>query len=333
MSRRITSGLLGLGLLGLAACGGGNTGSAEAGGDPESCEVGGNARLGLATGNVNGVYFALGNALATQVADATEDRIRLTAAETGASVQNIEQLVAGDYQVAFSLLDSAADAVAGTGSFTSPQPVRALARIYTNYTHVIARNGAGVENLADLKGKRVSTGSPKSGTEVIAQRTLSAAGLDPDKDVKAQRLDLVKTVDGMKDGTIDAMFFSGGLPTPGVTDLLTTGRNKVSFLDITGELADLKKVSTAYQRGQIPAAVYGTPKAVPTVVVPNVLLVRDDLAPNVACQLTKTLFDVKPGLVAVNKAAEELDPELGRQTDPVPLHPGAERALDLLALA
>ena len=108
-----------------------------------------------------------------------------------------------------------------------------------------------------MRGKRVSTGSPGSGTEVIANRLLESAGLNPDSDVPAQRLDLTKTVDGMKDGSIDALFWSGGLPTPGITDLITTARNDVAFIDITPQLAKMQEVSPAYEEGVIPAATYG----------------------------------------------------------------------------
>jgi TRAP transporter TAXI family solute receptor len=231
--------------------------------------------------------------------------------------------------VAFSLADTAADAVRGTGSFDGqPQPVRALARIHTNYTQVIVRRDAGIDSVADLRGRRVSTGSPKSGTEVIANRLLQAAGLDPEQDVQAQRLDLTKTVDGVKDGSIDAMFWSGGLPTPGITDLFTTAGDRVAFLDITPLLPELKKINPVYEAAAIPAATYGAPADVPTIVVPNLLLVRDDLDPDVACVLTRALFDRKPELERANAAAREITLEAARRTAPVELHRGATKALD-----
>ncbi len=311
----------------LAGCGGRqDTASTDAGGDV-TCEVANDTRIGIATGNATGVYFALGNAYAEQLG-ATGGKVKATASETGASVQNIQQLVAGSFGLAFSLADTAADAVNGTGSFESRQPVAAIARIHTNYTQVIARKGAGITDVASMKGKRVSTGSPKSGTEVIANRVLTAAGLDPAKDVSAQKLDLTKTVDGMKDGTIDAMFWSGGLPTPGVTDLLTTSGDQVQFVDITPLLPDLQKINPVYEAGTIPAAAYKTAADVKTVVVPNVLLVRQDLDPNVACVLTKALFDRKPQLEQANAAAKEISLDTARKTEPVPLHRGAVKALD-----
>src|ERR687889_1739861 len=128
---------------GLTACGGRqDAASTDAGGDV-TCEVANDTRIGIATGNATGVYFALGNAYAEQLG-ATGGKVKATAAETGASVQNIQQLVAGTYGLAFSLADTAADAVNGTGSFTEKQPIAALSRIHTNYTHVVVRKAAGI---------------------------------------------------------------------------------------------------------------------------------------------------------------------------------------------
>jgi uncharacterized protein len=311
----------------LTACGGRrDTAGTDIGGDV-TCQVTKETRIGIATGNATGVYFALGNAYAEQLS-ATGGKVKATASETGASVQNIQQLVAGSFGLAFSLADTAADAVNGTGSFGSKQPIAAISRIHTNYTQVIVRKGAGITDVAGMKGKRVSTGSPKSGTEVIAQRILTAAGLDPAKDVSAQKLDLTKTVDGMKEGAIDAMFWSGGLPTPGITDLLTTSADQVEFLDVTPVLPEMQKISPVYEEGTIPASAYKTAADVKTIVVPNLLLVRNDLDANVACVLTKVLFDRKPQLEQANAAAKEISLDTARKTDPVPLHRGAVKALD-----
>ncbi|MBX6723411.1 MAG: TAXI family TRAP transporter solute-binding subunit [Dactylosporangium sp.] len=320
---------LGLAATALSGCGGrrGNVGTDDTSAQV-TCEVTGGTRVSIATGNSTGVYYALGNAYAEQISQATGGKVRATAAETGASVQNIQQLVAGDYQVAFSLADTAADAVNGKASFEGkPQPVRALSRIYDNYTHVIVRRDSGITSVADMKGKRVSTGSPKSGTEVIANRLLESAGLDPEKDVQAQRLDLTKTVDGMKSGTIDALVWSGGLPTPAITDLFTTAKDQVAFIDITPLLGEMQKINPVYQEALIPAATYGTPADVPTIVVPNVLLVREDLDANLACVLTKALFDRKAELEKANASAKGILLETARKTDPVKLHRGADKAL------
>lgn len=316
--------------LALAGCGGRQQNTPS---DPNAqltCQVETDTRISIATGNSTGVYFALGNAYAEQISAGTDGKVKATAAETGASVQNIQQLVAGNYQVAFSLADTAADAVQGKDSFTSAQPVQALARIYSNSTQVLVNTSSGITSVAEMKGKKISTGSPKSGTEVIANRLLKAAGLDPEKDVAAQRLDLTKTVDGMKDGSIDAMFFSGGLPTPGITDLLTTAKDRVKFIDISPLLPEMQKINPVYDVDVIPSTAYDTGVDVKTIVVPNVLLVKQDLDANLACVLTKVLYERQPELLKANGAARGITLDVARKTTPVTLHPGAEKAIDTL---
>ncbi|MGV0815271.1 TAXI family TRAP transporter solute-binding subunit [Mycolicibacterium boenickei] len=315
----------------LAGCGGqrgGDDGAAAS--EPTSCEVTSDARLSIATGNTTGVYYTLGGAYAEAISRQTGGKLKATAAETSASLQNIQQLVAGTHQIAFSLADTAADAVNGTASFTEKQPIAALTRLYPNYTQVIVRSDAGINSIADMRGKRVSTGAPNSGTEVIANRMLEAAGLNPANDVAAQRTELGKTVEGMKDGSIDAMFWSGGLPTSGITDLFVSRRDQVKFIDVTDTLGKLQEINPIYERGVIPAATYQTPADTPTVVVPNVLLVKADMDGNTACVLTKALFEHKDDLVKANKAAGNIELDTAGQTSPVPLHPGAEKALDEL---
>lgn len=309
----------------VSACGGRQQPAAPpATTDAASCQAG-SGQLTIATGNSTGVYYALGGGLANLISSSTP--LRTTAAETGASVQNIQQLVARQYDIAFSLADTAADAVRGQGGFTAPQDVQALARIYSNYTHVVVQRAAGIRTMADLRGKRISTGSPKSGTEVIANRLLEAAGLDPATDVQPQRLELGKTVDAMKDGSIDGFVWSGGLPTAGVTDLFTSAGDRVEFLDIADLLPKLKEINPVYAEGTVPAAAYKTATDVRTIVVPNLLLVRSDFPANDACAITKLLFDRKADLEKVHPAAKELDPKVAADTAPVTLAPGARTAL------
>lgn len=315
----------------VSACGGRQQpAAAPAPTDAASCQAG-DGQLTIATGNSTGVYYVLGGGLASLISANTP--LRTTAAETGASVQNIQQLVAGQFDIAFSLADSAADAVRGQGAFTGPQDVQALARIYSNYTHVVVQKSSGIRTMADFRGKRISTGSPNSGTEVIANRLLQAAGLDPAADVAAQRLDLAKTVDGMKDGSIDGFVWSGGLPTAGVTDLFTSARDRVEFVDVSELLPRLKETNPVYAQGTVPAATYGTPADVPAIVVPNVLLVRGDFPANNACAITRLIFDRKAELEKVHPAAKELDPRTAVDTAPIPLAPGAQTALQGLGAA
>lgn len=310
--------------LALSACGGQQDRSGSSGAEAESCETG-QGRLNIATGNSTGVYYVVGGGLAKIINDETD--LQASSSETGASVQNIQQVVAGDYDLGFSLADSAADAVNGKGDFSEKQDVSTLGRIYSNYTHVVVRKDADIDSIEDFKGKTISTGSPKSGTEVIANRLIESGGMKLG-DVKRQRLDLTKTVDGMKDGSIDGLVWSGGLPTPAITDLFTSMGQDVEFIDVTPQLEKMQEVNEVYEEASIPGKTYDLSEDVPTIAVPNVLVVRDDMEENVACALTALLVDEKDALSKVHPAAKEIDAKTLGETDPIPLHPGSERALE-----
>jgi TRAP transporter TAXI family solute receptor len=307
------------GTLALAGCGG-DQGAARVG------EAGASGqRLSIATGNTTGVYYQLGGALADLIGK-NMPGYQATAEATGASVENIQRVVRGDSDIAFSLADSAADAITGKGSFTSVQPIRAIARLYNNYTQVLASTDAKVKTMADLRGKRVSTGSPNSGTEVIALRMLAAAGLDPDKDVQRQSLGLPESVQGIKDGTLDALVWSGGLPTPGITDLTTSLDDDVAFVPLTDVLEKMRaEHGEVYVEGAIGKDVYAQAADVPTIVVPNLLIANEKMAPALAESLAKLIFDRKADLEQVNPAAKEITKELAPKTEPVPLHDGAKK--------
>lgn len=317
--RATAAALTAAGTLVLAACGGGaQTGGAESG-------EGG--RLSIATGNTTGVYYVLGGGYADIITKHL-DGYQATAESTAASVENIQRVVRGDSDIAFTLADSAADAVNGEASFSEPQPIRALMRIYTNYTHVVALKSAGVDRIADLKGKRVATGAPNSGTEVIALRMLEAAGLDPEKDVKAQPLDLEQGVAAMKDGTIDAVVWSGGLPTAGVTDLTSSIQNEIEFVPVDDLLPAMQKeYGDIYQEDVIPAGTYEQPGAVGTISVPNLLVVNKDMDAGLARKLTSLVFKYQDDLAKVHPEAENITRELAPKTAPVQLHPGAKKYL------
>lgn len=311
----------------VSGCGGQQEGTAAgSGADESSCEPG-TGRVNIATGNSTGVYFVVGGGLANVINEETE--LQATSAETGASVQNIQQLVAGDYDIAFSLADTATDAINGDGDFDGAQDVSTLGRIYSNYTQVVVRADSGIDSVEDFAGKRISTGSPLSGTEVISQRLIEAAGLAVD-DVSSQRLDLTKTVDGMKDGSLDGLVWSGGLPTPALTDLFTSMGDDVKFVDIAPLLPAMQGVNPVYEEASVPADTYDLAEDAPSIAVPNLLMVRDDMAENLSCALTTLMVEQKDALVAVHPAAEEIDAQLATETGPVPLHPGAERALEEL---
>ncbi|MEU5527124.1 TAXI family TRAP transporter solute-binding subunit [Micromonospora chersina] len=300
----------------LAGCGGADTG-------PRAWHDG---RIFLATGNTTGVYYQLGGGYADLISRHLPG-YEARAEPTGASVENITRLAGGDMEIAFSLADTAADAVSGRGAFDGqPQPVRALARVYSNYTHVIVRAGGKIDTFADLRGKRISTGSPRSGTDIIAGRLLTAGGIDPDKDIQRLNLSLPETVQRMRAGTLDGMFFSGGLPTPGIKDLLSSAPGAFRLLPLT-ELAEplAARYGSVYTTAVLPKEVYGTPAPTPTITVANVILVAADMPDQLAYDLTRVLFTWQGELIKVHPEAANFTRESAAASQPIPLHPGAVR--------
>src|ERR1700674_1399485 len=187
--------------------------------------------ISIATGGTGGVYYPLGggrpNVLSKEIPG-----LQATAEVTGGSVDNLKLINSGQSELAFVMADAALDALNGEDKFKgSKVPVRTLMVLYPNQMHVVTIEGTGIDKLADLKGKRVSTGSPGSATEVMAFRVIEAAGLDKDKDMKRERLGAAESVNAIKDRKIDAFFWVGGLPTAAVTDLAATPGVKMKLID------------------------------------------------------------------------------------------------------
>ena len=174
--------------------------------------------LSIATGGTGGVYYPLGGGMANVLSKHVPG-MQATAEVTGGSVANLQLIATGKPYIALSMTDAAQDALKGEDKFKGKKvPVRTLMILYPNRMHVVSVEGTGVNTMADLKGKRVSTGSPGSATEVMAFRVIEAAGLDRDKDMRRERLGVAESVNALKDRKIDAFFWVGGLPTAAVTD-------------------------------------------------------------------------------------------------------------------
>src|SRR5438128_6292162 len=194
-------------------------------------------QLSIGTGDPGGVYFPLGGAVASVLAKALPD-LHATVEVTGGSVDNIRLIAAGQSDLGFTMADAAMDAMQGQDKFKNNKvALQTLLVVYPNRMHVVTVEGSGIETLADLKGKRVSTGSPGGATEVMAFRVIEAAGLDKDKDMKRERLGVAESVNAIKDRKIDAFFWVGGIPTAAVTDLAATPGIKMKLID-HGDLAE-----------------------------------------------------------------------------------------------
>jgi len=285
--------------------------------------------LSIATGGTGGVYYPYGGAIARLVSEIPG--VQATAEVTGASVDNLKLLQLGKVDLAFTLADTLAEAVAGTGPFKETGAVgsvRTLAVLYTNYTHVAVRKGSGITTIADLRGKTVSVGSPGSGTELIADRLLAAAGLDPRKDITRHALGAAESTGAMKDGKLDAFFWSGGVPTPAVQDLASTPG---FALMLVGQADGLRSLQSTYGRdlyrlSMIPAGLYrGVDEEVPVVGVTNLLVGSSSLDDDIVGRILAVMFDRKSELVAAHPEAIHLALPSSRNPAAAPLHSGAEK--------
>ena len=292
-------------------------------------EHGGITRLSIATGNTGGVYYPYGGGLAKVLSESLP-KVEVTAEVTAASVDNLKLIQLGKVDIAFTLADTLADAVRGRGAFekTGAVKARTLAVLYPNYTHLVTVEGNGIERLADLRGKVVSTGSAGSGTEVIAFRVLRAAGLDPDRDLRRQALSVNASVDAIKDDKIDAFFWSGGLPTASVLDLASTAGLTAKLIANDEVIPSLQSAwgPSLYRRIVMPKGSYpGQPTDIAVVAVDNALVVDAAMDTQLAYEVTRTLFDRKAELVAIHPEARHLSPEVAIAGSPAEFHPGAIR--------
>jgi len=288
------------------------------------------ARISITTGGTGGVYYPMGGGMANVLSKYVPG-LQATAEVTGGSVDNLKLINSGKAEVGFSMADAAWDAAQGLDKFKDNKvSARTLLVLYPNKMHVVTVDGTGITKLADLKGKRVSTGSPGSGTEIMALRMLEATGLDAKKDIKQERLGAAESVNAIKDRKIDAFFWSGGVPTAAVTDLAATPGIKIKLVD-NAEVVDAmnKKYGPLYVKSTIPAGSYaGQDKPNEEVDVWNILVTNDKMSDQMAYNIVKTLVEKKPELVAVHKEAEKIDLASQSAGSPIPFHPGAKKYLE-----
>jgi uncharacterized protein len=284
-------------------------------------------RLSIATGGTGGVFYPYGGGLA-RVLSVKAKGVQATAEVTGGSVDNVKLVHKGDADIGFSTIDSAADALAGSGSYkdVGPQKIVALATLYDSFVHVVARGDAGIATVADLKGKRLSVGSAGSSTESIADRLLAAAGLDPAKDVTRDNLSVAESAGALKDGKIDAFFWVGGLPTSAISDLTTSGTPKIVFLPTADLMPALEaKHPGLYRTAVMPQGTYaGLSGDLPGLGVANVLFVSADMKPETSTMILATIFDNLDDVKAIHPDARSLSLAGASVKTALPLHPAAE---------
>lgn len=273
----------------------------------------------ISGGGTAGIYYSYGG----QLAAVLSVRLGVSAEvlETGGSIENLRNLAAGTAQVAFSAADAASDAAAGREPFTEPLPVTAVARVYDDFVHLVVPADSPIRTIDDLRGRPVSLGADGSGTELIARRLLSAAEIDPG-DLDSAALGIDGSVEAIQAGEIDAFFWSGGLPTPGVNQL--AGEFPIRLIELIGLVETVRReYSGAYRHGVVPQGTYGLAEDVATMAVPNFLMVRSDAADSVVYDVVRLLFEERSAIAAEVPAAALLDRPRAIFTDPVELHSGA----------
>ncbi len=283
-------------------------------------------RISVATGGMGGVYFVIGGGIASILTKYAG--VEAAAEVTAASVDNCKLLGAKKSDVALVIADTGYDAFKGQGHFKGKTiPVRTLCTLYPHMNHVVTVEGKGIRKVADLKGKRVSTGAPGSGTEVIAFRILEAAGLNHEKDIKKDRLGASESAGALKDGKIDAYVWSGGVPTASVLDLAASPGIKMALVP-HDDLVDKMnaKYGPIYYKSVIPKKVYtGIEVDTPVSAVANLLMCHQDMDEQLAYNVLTTIFGHMNELIAIHKEANNITLKDNALNKFVPYHKGAQK--------
>ena len=285
-------------------------------------------RLSIATGGTGGVFYPYGGGIAKVISENLPG-VEATAEVTAASVDNLKFIKQGTSDLAFTMADTAQDALGGKEGFEGigAVPVRTLAVLYSSYVHLVTLESSGITRVTELKGRTVSTGAAGSGTTVLANRILQAAGLDPQRDIRAQSLGVAQSVDAIKDGKIEAFFWNAGLPTASILDLVNTPGIHARFISTEDIVPRLRQTygSELYYTSVIPKGTYKTNPDVPVVAVANLLVVSESMPEALAHDITKLLFDKQADLEAIHPQARELSIETALKGSTIPYHPGAIR--------
>ena len=280
--------------------------------------------INVLTGGTSGVYYPLGVAIGKIFTDNIPD-VKTQVQATKASVENLILLQQGRGEIAFTLGDSLKAAWEGdeeAGFKARLDKLRTIGAIYPNYIQIVATADSGIKTLADLRGKSLSVGAPKSGTELNSRAILAAAGLSYKDIGKVEYLPFAESVDLMKNRQLDATLQSAGLGVASLKDLSTS--TEISVVSVPKAVVD--KIGPPFVSVMIPANTYtGQDKDVPTAAVINYLVTSSAVSDDLAYQMTKLIFESLPELANSHAAGKEIKLETAALGSPVPLHPGAIR--------
>jgi TRAP transporter TAXI family solute receptor len=290
---------------------------------------GGKRRLSVATGPLGGVYYMYGGGIARVISQHLPG-VEATAEVTSASVDNLKFLRDARADLALVVGPTLDDAFRGTGAFASlgRVPVNAVALLYVQPTHFVSLAERGISGLRDLRGKTVSTGPAGSGTEELVLRILRAAGIDPESELRRERLGPGNAAEALRDGKIDGFFWSSGVPAAAVLDLATSFGGRLRILPTIEVLPELQRsfgqslfIPSTIPRGSYPAL----DSDVETVGVASILVADAGMNEELVYEITSTIFAHLSELAAIHPEAARLTPAIASTGSPVPFHPGAVR--------
>ena len=282
----------------------------------------------LATGTTAGIYYPLGGAMARRFSRDLPGApgvppVVVRAEVSAGSVTNLIQVAKGESDIGFGQADAVADAFRGAGRFPAPLPLRVLGRVYPNIVHLLSVEGRGVASVGDLRGKRVSVGPPGSGNEVTARNVLRAVGI-ADAEIRVRQMNYTQSLNGLKDGTLDAVFLAAGLGVSSVIELGLT-RRLVLVPFSRAEIAAVEAENAAYQGLEVPPGVYrGVEAATLTPSLWNLLFVHEDLDDRIAYALAASILAGREEFLAVTRNADFIRLDSLDAVGELPVHPGAK---------
>ncbi len=284
-------------------------------------------RMTIVTGGTGGVFYPYGGGLARILSEKVPN-VQATAQVTGGSGDNCKLVHAGEAEIGFSTVDVASDASQGIGAFkdTGKQDVVVLASLYDSFMHMVAVADPSIKKIADLKGKRMAVGPAGSSTEIIGDRVLEAAGLNPKTDITRDNLSVSESVNALKDGKIQGFFWIGGTPTAAVRDLATTAQPAIQFLDTSAELAVLEgKYPGLYRKFLLSKSIYaGMATDVEGLGVANLLVVSSKLPDATVTAVLEGIFGNLEEVQKIHPEAKKLTIKSASAKTALPYHPAAQ---------
>lgn len=282
----------------------------------------------IGTGGITGVYYPTGGAIA-KIVNAKKDKydIRATVESTGASVFNINAIMAGDLEFGIAQADRQYQAYNGLSEWEGkPQKdLRAVFALAPEAVTFVAAEDSGIKSLKDAKGKVVNIGNPGSGNRQNAIDVFEAAGINIEKDLKAESIKAADAPRMLQDGRIDGFFYTVGHPNGNIKEA-TAGKRKTRIVSITDIEPLVKKFPyyslTNIDMAQYPEATNANEK-VTTVGMLATFVTSAKVPDDVVYAITKEVVENLDEFKKLHPALEGLTRETMLEGLTAPIHPGA----------